>query len=80
MRLEATARGNVVTVAECRPPWQGEPGEWTRMNIAQLRYEPTSTRWTLYWADGNSRWCSPTPPSLRPARRSGSGTGCSAAA
>ena len=25
------------------------------MNIAQLRYEPTSTRWTLYWVDRNSR-------------------------
>jgi hypothetical protein len=56
MRLEATVRGNSVTMADCRPPWQGEPGEWTRMNIAQLRYEPTSTRWTLYWADRNSRW------------------------
>ena len=56
MRLEATARGNSVTIADCTPPWDGEPGEWTRMNIAQLRYEPTSTRWTLYWADRNSRW------------------------
>ncbi len=26
------------------------------MNIAQLGNEPTSTRWTLYWADRNSRW------------------------
>ena len=26
------------------------------MNIAQLRYEPTSRQWILYWADRNSRW------------------------
>ena len=43
MRLEATPRGNVVTIAGCRPPWHGESGEWTRSNIAQLRYNPTSS-------------------------------------
>jgi Protein of unknown function (DUF3024) len=26
------------------------------MNIAQLRFQPSSPRWTLYWADRNSRW------------------------
>jgi len=26
------------------------------MNIAQLRYEPSTQEWTLYWADRNSRW------------------------
>jgi hypothetical protein len=56
MHLEATRRGNSVTIADCRPLWQGAPGEWTRMHIAQLRYQPGSRRWTLYWADRNSRW------------------------
>ncbi|HZA74989.1 MAG TPA: DUF3024 domain-containing protein [Acidimicrobiales bacterium] len=56
MRLEATTRGNSVTIADCRPLWQGAPGEWTRLPIAQLRYQPTTQRWTLYWADRNDRW------------------------
>jgi hypothetical protein len=56
MRLEVTTRGNSATIADCRPLWQGAAGEWTRMNIAQLRYDPESLQWTLYWADRNSRW------------------------
>ena len=56
IRLEVTSRGNSITIADCRPLWQGAPGDWTRMNIAQLRYDPTSQHWTLYWADRNSRW------------------------
>ncbi len=24
--------------------------------MAQLRYKPATTAWTLYWADRNSRW------------------------
>jgi hypothetical protein len=56
MRLEATTRGNSVTVFDCRPPWDATHGEWTRMNIAQLRYDPALGAWTLYWADRNSRW------------------------
>jgi hypothetical protein len=45
-----------VTIADCTPPWDGSPGEWIRMNIAQLRYEPSTEQWTLHWADRNSRW------------------------
>ena len=56
MRLEATTRGNSVTIADCRPLWQGSPGEWTRMPIAQLRYQPDTQLWTLHWADRNDRW------------------------
>jgi hypothetical protein len=56
MQLEATTRGNSVTIAECRPPWDGSPGEWSRQPLAQLRYAPDSGEWTLYWADRNDRW------------------------
>ena len=56
MRLEVDVRGNSVTISDCRPLWQGEPGEWTRMRIAQLRYDPPTSTWALYWADRNSRW------------------------
>ena len=56
MRLEVGVRGNSVTISDCRPLWQGAPGDWTRMKIAQLRYDPSTRRWTLYWADRNERW------------------------
>ena len=56
MRIEAATRGNSVTIGDCRPLWQGAPGEWSRVNIAQLRYDPATQLWTLYWADRNSRW------------------------
>jgi hypothetical protein len=26
------------------------------MPIAQLRFDPDSVQWTLFWADRNSRW------------------------
>ena len=56
MRLEADVRGNAVTISDCRPPWDGSPRDWTRMRIAQLRFDPTTQRWALHWADRNSRW------------------------
>ncbi len=56
MRLEVDVRGNSVAISDCRPLWGGGPGEWTRMKIAQLRYDPSTATWTLYWADRNSRW------------------------
>ncbi len=55
MRVEADVRGKSVTVLECRPPWD-RVGEWTRQPLAQLRFDPDSALWTLYWADRNSRW------------------------
>jgi LPS sulfotransferase NodH len=55
VRLEVTTRGKSVSIHECRPVWRGAPGEWTRMAIAQLRYEGDGT-WTLYCADRNDRW------------------------
>jgi hypothetical protein len=56
MRLEVDVRGNSVTISDCRRLWLDEPGEWTRMRIAQLRYDPSTSMWSLYWADRNSRW------------------------
>ena len=55
VRLEVTTRGKSVSIHERRPPWDGKPGEWTSMAIAQLRYEGDG-RWTLYFGDRNDRW------------------------
>jgi Protein of unknown function (DUF3024) len=54
--LEVTTRAATITIVERRPLWQGGPGAWTRMPIAQLRYDTAAGIWTMYWADRNRRW------------------------
>ena len=57
VRMEVVVRGTAVTIVESRPPWRADLGpEWSRFPIAQVRYDPTSTAWTLYWRDRNLRW------------------------
>lgn len=55
VRTEHHTRGKSVTICETRAPWNGA-GDWTHQRIAQLRYRPDEGRWTLHWADRNSRW------------------------
>ncbi|HZB41649.1 MAG TPA: DUF3024 domain-containing protein [Ilumatobacter sp.] len=55
-RVEANVRGKSVTIFDCRPPWHPNLTDWSRVPVAQLRYDPASHAWTLYWADRNSRW------------------------
>ena len=56
VRVEADVRGKSVTILDCRPPWHPNLTDWSRVRVAQLRYDPSDRRWTLYWADRNSRW------------------------
>ncbi len=56
VRVEVTRRGNSVTLWERRPLASGPPGQWSRMRIAQLRHEPASGTWSLYWPDGRDKW------------------------
>ena len=57
IRIEHTVRGKSVTIFECRPPWPESVGpEWSRLPIAQLRFDPAIHVWTLFCADRNSRW------------------------
>jgi hypothetical protein len=55
-RVEADVRGKSVTIYDCRPPWHPDLTDWSRVPVAQLRYDPTDHLWSLYWADRNSRW------------------------
>jgi hypothetical protein len=70
--LEVTTRGATITIVERRPLWQGGPGAWTRMPIAQLRYDTAAGTWTLYWVGGPQptlaplRRPRPNPPARRP--------------
>ena len=55
-RVEATHRGKSVTIYDCRPPWHPDDTDWSRVPVAQLRYNTAERHWTLYWADRNGRW------------------------
>lgn len=55
VRLEVTTRGRSVSIYECRPIWKGAPAEWTKMAIAQIRYQGDGT-WNLYFGDRNGKW------------------------
>ncbi|MHB8512617.1 MAG: DUF3024 domain-containing protein [Actinomycetota bacterium] len=49
-------RGRTITLEEMRSSWDGTPlDDDARWLIAQLRYEPQSEEWTLYFP-GRSRW------------------------
>lgn len=49
--------GSAVTIFENRPPWKEKYGpDWTKMKVAQLRWDPESQFWTMWWADRNGRW------------------------
>lgn len=67
LRVDCVVRGRSITLFECRPPWRPELGpEWSRMPVAQLRYDPEDHHWRLYCAHRNRRWhpysrLAPTP-------------------
>ena len=56
IRLSYTFRGNTVTLWENRAPWTSSMTKWTTSAVAQLRYDPKTQLWVLYWRDRNSRW------------------------
>ena len=72
MRVEVGVRGKSVTIFESRPPWDKQGTEWSRLPIGQLRYDPATARWTLFWADRNSRWHPLRPRRIRERLRSSS--------
>lgn len=56
VRLEASVRGNAITIVERRPPWRPDFGpDWSSQRIAQLRYDPDSGAWSLFARDRNDR-------------------------
>lgn len=58
-RVEYEVRGNAVTIFERRAPWREDYGpEWTKLKVAQMRYDPESKTWSMWWADRNGRWLS----------------------
>ena len=54
-RLEATVTGNKITIHECTLMREGKV-DWLRVPSAQLRYDPFTRIWSLYWIDSHDRW------------------------
>lgn len=56
IRLAFVIRGSI-TLVERRAPWDPDYGtEWSRLKIAQLRYDADARAWSLYCRDRNERW------------------------
>jgi hypothetical protein len=55
VKLFYTIRGNNVTLIETRP-YYADPTIWTKLNIAQMRYDANTEYWTLYCPDRNGKW------------------------
>jgi hypothetical protein len=57
IRVECDVTNRHLTIYECHPPWREDMGEeWTRVQVARLRYTKTTGLWSLYWSDRNSRF------------------------
>ena len=57
VRVDFVVRGDAVTIRELRAPWREEYGpEWSVGALAQMRFDPATRLWTLYWPDRNTRW------------------------
>ena len=57
LRFEIDVTDRAITILECRPPWREDFGpEWTRQEIARLRYTKSMGVWALYWPDRHSKF------------------------
>jgi hypothetical protein len=57
IRIVCEQRGRSVTIVEERPLFSGVPGiDWSRIRVAQLRWDASGQEWELYCADRNGRW------------------------
>jgi hypothetical protein len=56
VRLETSVRGRALTLWEARVPRSGsQRREWTRMKVAQFRFDPAARLWTLHYRDRRER-------------------------
>lgn len=56
LRFTYKIDGHAVTVWEERSPWDGSPGEWTRMGVARFRYFRSRDEWQLFWMRSDLKW------------------------
>ena len=48
-------RGGYILV-ETRPPWDGSPGDWTRLQVAKIIHNKSGDVWKLYWMRASGKW------------------------
>ena len=57
VRFEVVLRGDAATIYERQFLSSGDGGGvWSRLAVAQFRFDAGTRRWTLHWADRSSRW------------------------
>ncbi len=56
VRVTYGFRGNSATIFEERPYFRDRDADWTRHPVAQLRHQPDSDTWALYWRRASGRW------------------------
>jgi len=52
--VEKTRGGYILL--ETRPPWDGSPGDWTRLQVAKIIYNKSGDVWKLYWMRASGKW------------------------
>jgi len=55
VKISFSFRGNSVTLFEERPSFM-DKNTWSKIPIAQIKYEHGSGEWTLFSADRNGKW------------------------
>ena len=55
VKLAFKIRGNSVKLFEQRPAYR-EKSKWVDVPVAQFRFNPSRSLWTLFCADRNSKW------------------------
>jgi len=57
VRIEIDVSDRAITIFECRPLWHDQvDAEWSRQEVARMRYTKVQRVWTLYWPDRNSKF------------------------
>lgn len=48
-------RGGYV-LFETRPPWDGSPRPWSKLEVAKLIFHKPSQSWKVYWMRASGKW------------------------
>jgi hypothetical protein len=54
IRVSFKIRGDRIDLFEERAPWD-DSSQWTRLRVAQIRYDPRRSAWLLYCLDRNEK-------------------------
>jgi len=55
LRYSFQFEANAVLLQAERPGFMN-PGSWSTVPVAKLRYSEARSTWSLYWSDTNGRW------------------------